>query len=1163
MAAYRNIYQFSIVSQNGDDVDIFISKKNYAGVVQQRPLGRAPILKRERNGNILGTSLEIYAECKVDGEFSQLYTSSADEFRVEVYRNRVLQWTGFVSPELYSEPDIAPPYDVQIIATDGLGELKNYDFVQGGNPRSFLGHLNAMLAHTSLDLGVEAVSSLEYYDDGWSGNTGMMSVVTDMSHREGEDCYEVLQSMLSSVNAVITQQEGKWMVIRESDMHVLAGDLGPVAFGAMTDNSWWPVGNLSTDIIPAKKSLALISENHYKATVLDNSQMNGDAVWTKEFNALYDAEESAYRLPVSGSAIRQKTSFYAEVGYRLLLHISARNIGSMEEPQMLGVIIKIDGRMYQAGSEFWLGKRVGYEDKYLWSNTEKSIEVELPASSESDTRSDAQDIDIVIPLYKYDNRSYAYATAVEVSLYNVSGDAAIAVYGCSLSQYDRSAGNKIAVAIGNDAREDAGEIDLAFSDGEYALAAADVFRDAIPLGYDSSAIIKKWRTPAAGEGAYLSVMASDYAMQVALPRMRYRGKLNVPSMADPIIPMIFERDSTYYFLNTYSYDLLNDELEVELVSIPNASVIIESETVTELPSVGSASGSSSGSGSSGGGGTPGGGGGSSTLAGLADVQAGNAQNGQALVYENGYWVPRTVSSGGSLSADAIISALGYTPFDSAAFTKANIKNALGIADWALAANKPSYTWTEIGSRPTELSAFTNDLGLGSLAYKSSLVASDIPSLPWSKITSGKPTTLSGYGITDAILYEKAIDLSSAYRSMGYAHASKGWKTSGPAVVFGNPSYNLAMQCAIADADYVSLYLRMKYNGVDKGWDRVVTEGLLSRGSISFDTSAYKCRGDIVLHRNTDDGITFLNFGPANSDKASLQVFGQNITFYAGEASAYNNYLSLYANGTARFLVPLTIAANLTVTGDSSSKNYPVGKALSQDPTSAFISTIFDADAVSDSSYRMKILRSGLAYDRFNAAYSPVIAFKASDTHGFISIGYSAEASQCYIGGGNADKINWSGKLFHDNMNLIPKDDGVFNLGYLDKRWRTLNVVNVSADGIYGYVPEGGTYQRYRLVSNGDTMYLQVGAQDGTAKTGKLTISGINVATLISLTIYSQQTSFSGAVQVNGTSRFVSLATFDAGLKIGDATLTWDATAGMLKIDKGVYSEGAITAKKKA
>lgn len=40
--------------------------------------------------------------------------------------------------------------------------------------------------------------------------------------------------------------------------------------------------------------------------------------------------------------------------------------------------------------------------------------------------------------------------------------------------------------------------------------------------------------------------------------------------------------------------------------------------------------------------------------------------------------------------------------------------------------------------------------LGSLAYKNSLAASDVPNLSWNKITSDKPTTLAGYGITDAI-----------------------------------------------------------------------------------------------------------------------------------------------------------------------------------------------------------------------------------------------------------------------------------------------------------------------------------------------------------------------------------------------------------------------------
>ena len=41
-----------------------------------------------------------------------------------------------------------------------------------------------------------------------------------------------------------------------------------------------------------------------------------------------------------------------------------------------------------------------------------------------------------------------------------------------------------------------------------------------------------------------------------------------------------------------------------------------------------------------------------------------------------------------------------------------------------------------------------------------LSASDIPSLSWSKITSGKPTTLSGYGITDAKIESGTITLGS-------------------------------------------------------------------------------------------------------------------------------------------------------------------------------------------------------------------------------------------------------------------------------------------------------------------------------------------------------------------------------------------------------------------
>ena len=51
---------------------------------------------------------------------------------------------------------------------------------------------------------------------------------------------------------------------------------------------------------------------------------------------------------------------------------------------------------------------------------------------------------------------------------------------------------------------------------------------------------------------------------------------------------------------------------------------------------------------------------------------------------------------GEITATNVTTALGYTPYNSANFIKANIKSTLGISDWALATSKPSYTKSEVG-----------------------------------------------------------------------------------------------------------------------------------------------------------------------------------------------------------------------------------------------------------------------------------------------------------------------------------------------------------------------------------------------------------------------------------------------------------------------------------
>ena len=157
--AYGNRFRFRFDSVHGVEYNIYILKDGYTGTCEQRALGHAPVLKKQKNGPICGTSLDLYAQCVVDGEFAELYTSDPKEYRVDVYRAGILIWTGFVSTELYSEPSIYPPYDVQIVATDGLGELKQVDFEYAGLV-TLSEHIRTALSYTGANKIIYVASSL-------------------------------------------------------------------------------------------------------------------------------------------------------------------------------------------------------------------------------------------------------------------------------------------------------------------------------------------------------------------------------------------------------------------------------------------------------------------------------------------------------------------------------------------------------------------------------------------------------------------------------------------------------------------------------------------------------------------------------------------------------------------------------------------------------------------------------------------------------------------------------------------------------------------------------------------------------------------------------------------------------------------------------------------
>ncbi|QDK38229.1 tail fiber domain-containing protein [Bdellovibrio sp. NC01] len=81
---------------------------------------------------------------------------------------------------------------------------------------------------------------------------------------------------------------------------------------------------------------------------------------------------------------------------------------------------------------------------------------------------------------------------------------------------------------------------------------------------------------------------------------------------------------------------------------------------------------------------------------------------------------------------------------------ANTATAVPVSGDATLSSSGALTLASAGTAGSYYKVTTDAKGRV-ISGSTALIASDIPSLDWSKITSGKPTTLSGYGITDSVI----------------------------------------------------------------------------------------------------------------------------------------------------------------------------------------------------------------------------------------------------------------------------------------------------------------------------------------------------------------------------------------------------------------------------
>jgi hypothetical protein len=90
-----------------------------------------------------------------------------------------------------------------------------------------------------------------------------------------------------------------------------------------------------------------------------------------------------------------------------------------------------------------------------------------------------------------------------------------------------------------------------------------------------------WRDAKWSGKDFLSITALDYALSIALPRIELSGTLDVPSNLTHI-PFVLNLRNTNYVLQSYDWDLLEEELRFTALSLPAATLTVSTENITSL-----------------------------------------------------------------------------------------------------------------------------------------------------------------------------------------------------------------------------------------------------------------------------------------------------------------------------------------------------------------------------------------------------------------------------------------------------------------------------------------------------------------------------------------------------------------------------------------------------
>ena len=574
--AYGARYIFNFRSDNGKDVVIRISENGYSGSTLSRHVGGSPQLRLEQSDCIKGMSLEIPAECIIEDEYADLYTSDPYKYLVEVEIDSTPMWKGYITPELYSAPWIDPPYDVTLTATDGLGELKMHTYPALGR-QSLEALLSTLLGATGLNLPIKFVNTAETDVNNASGLLGNTTVNLDT--HAGDTYYDVLQAILTSLHATIQQRNGAWLIVRETDINSMtvsdnvtdtAGATYPITdFGSMNDYDVWPVGRLRMEIVPAKNSIKVSAANDFIESLMADPNMreggwSGDGTHYTTDGGFYALEQGQmiYQDFIPDTSTPEDYPDYFDWKFKY------RQSGYNEAVLQIAVeATGIERDVNQPIVVSWVATPGGGDGRWYEGTRYNRIEVEGAHYGNS---ADCKDLTVSIRMFAAYGLTSWLSRIDRIRFYFVSQSNTIYIHQSTVSISSFIEGVNTALILNNNARGAAPDVEPAFADTYIGNNGLPFMWNSV---YGGSTRVSSWKSAIMPALPYGEFLAKDYALSVANPRLRLQGKLNVPSG----IPSLFYRTQQIaYLAESWDFDLLRDEADISLISMPASAIQVTS-----------------------------------------------------------------------------------------------------------------------------------------------------------------------------------------------------------------------------------------------------------------------------------------------------------------------------------------------------------------------------------------------------------------------------------------------------------------------------------------------------------------------------------------------------------------------------------------------------------